>query len=229
MSLATDKEKQGISDICTILDYYTKSALSHSGHILVCFFGIFSILTVLKGLNQISDRSTFLLTYAVFVWSYALIVSFGLYEIRRWKFYSSRAKYIADFIKGLLRSNSDFVELFCKVLEEEDEAKKDEEWYKEKLLVNEWVAVGKEGEEQKRPFFIYWVFDHVEWAFFLFCTIILAGLFVGIYNGGIVNALTSRSFLRHPFLDLWIIIFLVYAIILIAAGLLLRKVSGMIK
>ena len=166
-----------------------------------------------------SLRAQFL-TYSIFVIAYALIVSFGLYEIRRWKFYSSRAKYIADFTKTRLGNDKSFSELFCRTLEKQSA----EGWY-DRLLMKEWVAVGRAA---KRPH-AYNLFEHAELFFFMFCTTILAVLFIGKYNGDLIGAFVTFSFVEHPFFGSSVVIAVLYVLISIITGYLLKEISSSIK
>lgn len=181
--LATKDDKK-TRDIYSLLDYYTKSALSHSGFILVCLFGLFSLLTLMA---RFQGSQTVGAMYTIFVSVYSVIVSFGIYEIRRWGFYSSRAKYIADFIKVALKKDTELKEEFLKRRILEPENKDD---YENELLLNEWVAVGREGEKKGA---VTWIFDHAEFLFYVFFTVVLIGFFEGTY-GMIENALSSLSF-----------------------------------
>jgi len=215
-----DVFKREIKDAYAILNYFTNSASSHSSYILVCFFGLFSILTIVTAFNKISDPFSFFIAYLLLVSAYALIVSLGMYEIRRWKFYSDRAKHLSNFFKNRLRGEDGFGRAFCESL------KKDKSKFYEEFLLDEWKAVGETNTKLGRMF--SWVFDYAEWLFPCFCTLILAGVFVGVYGEDIAKALFNGEF-SYPFSLLGFFIIIIYTIVLALMLSQLRKISGSVK
>ncbi|NIO37999.1 hypothetical protein GTO27_09895 [Candidatus Bathyarchaeota archaeon] len=210
----TEVFKREIKDAYAILNYFTSSASSHSSYILVCFFGLFSILTIVTAFSKISDPFSFGWAYLLLVSAYASIVSLGMYEIRRWKFYSDRAKHLANFFTIQLSGADDFGKAFCEILE------KDKSKFYEKIFVDEWKAVRETG--------LSLIFDYAEWLFPCFCTMILAGVFVGVYGEDIAKALFSGEF-SHPFPLLSSFVIIIYTIPLVLMLFQLRKISGSIK
>jgi hypothetical protein len=201
-------------DFHVILDYYTKSALSHSGYILVCFFGIFSLLTLMVRFFEINDPLMFFATHWIFVTAYALVVFFGMYETRRWKFYSSRAKCLANFVKVELAKNAKFRGFVSSRIPKERESTD----FLTNLLKNEWLAVGRNGTGKGS---IPKLFDYSEQFFFMFCTGILIGSFGGAY---------FFSSLDKAYVLLWLLFITVYygGISLIAWGE-LKEIAGGIE